>query len=128
MDGRSSIMENQSGDTQSKIPSGCNSIVDCKHVECRTKTLTYEEWDQLATWLPIWTGRGNLLSKEATSYLYDKSKKKDKMSIWYVVQHFEEFTNQKDVWFRHRFRGDFEIWREDHTVYQLRNGNYLVHK
>jgi len=106
----------------------CEDIVLCRHKHCREKELSISEWKQLADWLPMITGQGNLLSDMASEYLYKISKNKDKTSVWYVVRHFKQFDTQKDIWFTHRFRGDFEIWREDHTVYQLSNGSYLVHK
>lgn len=105
----------------------CDNIIDCKHVECRHEKLTYEEWEQLFSWFPLWVGYGALLSSIATRYLYDMSKNKNKMSVWYAIHHFDEFTSEKDIWFRYRFKGDFEAWQEDHEVYRLDNGNYLVH-
>jgi len=106
----------------------CNDIITCKHEECRDVVLTLEQWNSLSTWLILFAGRGNLLSDEATEMLFHKSKAKNKKSIWYCTQHFQEFQNQKEIWWAHKFKGDFEIWREDHTVYQLTNGNYIVHK
>jgi hypothetical protein len=105
-----------------------HDIVLCRHEECKKKQLSFNEWNDLIDWFPIISGRGNLLSDLASKFLYDRSKAKNKPSAWYCVQNFKEFTDQKEIWFEHKFRGDFEIWREDHTVYQLSNGHYLVHK
>lgn len=108
--------------------SDCNDITSCSHPQCRTIPLSYKDWDSMMTWIPVWTQGGELFSSQATDYLYHNvPHNKDKMSALNFVKNYSEHSNQKSVWFQHRFRGDFEIWREDHEVYQLDNGNFIVH-
>lgn len=107
--------------------SKCNDITLCNHEECKTRLLSFKEWDDLLTWIPMYNGEGLFSAKRVSKFLYDLSRHKNKVSAHYCVNNFEYYLDRKDLWFVYRFK-DFEIWREDKTIYILDDGGILVHK